>query len=171
MEPPTASSSTAPKRKFRKMGDASQIADDLGTMGAYSLVKNEIHNITRTGIAAFLADDKLKARLLHPYLSGTAAKPHQDADGEVHKTHNLKLYEDYNICTQLQSAAQSTGTIPLQVDKETALWVNCKLVEKLKVGENDSDGIPKIFLDTASGPLSQAKSKKSGGWYSTTRHP
>ena len=151
---------TEPKlsgRKHVRMG-ASGVhrSTDMGSLAAFSLLKTEADAIRRTGVALVAKDKALHDKLLHAYLSGTAARAHKDQDGAEHVEANLK--EMAQEPDKLKKDAAETGTVALQFDKETALQLYCNIVSSLKTGDKARDGDPKFYLDVAAGPATVVKS-------------
>ena len=95
---------------------------------------------------------------MHPYLSGTAAKTHIDERGEEHIEANSTAYS--KLPTKFDT---TSGTVAFSVEKEAALGCYVSLVEKLKTGPEDADGLPKFVLDTA-GRWRQPWVFKKVGW-------
>ena len=132
----------------------------MGTMATYALLKAEAQNFLRTGVSAVLQDTVAK-ELMHPYLTGTAAKPHVDTTGDAFVANNCKIYEEQGK-EFTESLNKDTGTTQLNFDKEKSLHLYCNLVGRLKTAENADDGVPKFYLDSAAGPGGPVK--RSGGF-------
>ena len=163
------SSSPGPKRKFQRNSVVDRGAAgtfDMGCDGAFAMLKSEARSISTAGVAWCLTDyPKNLVPILHPYLSGTVARPYKD-DGSAHIEHNNGIIDDYSAEVAAMPTCGMTGTVALQLDAEKSLNVYCKLVESLKIGNTATDGMPKFFLD-ARGKKSDVGSGVSGGF----QHP
>ena len=157
---PSKSTMSGTKRPFVRMRCDINAYDDLGALGAFSLLKNESASITRTGVALVLSNKGLLESIMHPYLSSTAVKPYLDSKGYDFVEKNSKVYEEFTA-KEVKESAQTTGTVALQVDKTASLFLYCTLIDKLHQGNLGPDNMPTFFLDTAGGP---AIAKKSGGF-------
>lgn len=132
---------------------------DMGANGAFSLLKNEAACMQRTGIASLANDPEALAPLLHPYLSGSAAKEHVDSRGDDHRLANAKVFDEKRHAGKYKTT--NTGTLPIQVDKEGTMNVYCNILGNLKQQGMEEDQVPKFYLDTAGGAI---RSVKSGGF-------
>ena len=147
------------RRKFNRMGAVTGGMADMGANGAFSLLKNEAACMQRTGIASLANDPEALAPLLHPYLSGSAAKEHVDSRGDDHRIANTKVFDEKLHAGKYKTT--NTGTLPIQVDKEVAMNVYCNILGNLKQQGMEEDLAPKFYLDTCGGAI---KSARSGGF-------
>ena len=147
------------RRKFTRMGAGSGGMADMGAMGAFALLKAEAQSMQRTGIASLVNAPDTLAPLLHPYLSGSAAKAHVDSSGDEHRLANSKVFNEEQHSGKYKTT--NTGTLPIQVDKEGAMNVYCNIFAQLKQRGMEEDHAPQFYLDTAAGAV---KSMKSGGF-------
>ena len=153
----TESLDAAPKRKLARMGSHKLASVDMGAMGAFATLKAEADSIARAGVQHVLAAEDNLTPLLHNYLSGSVAKVHSDESGVAYETQNSEIYTEHGT----KYADSQTGTIAWLADKENTLWVYIKIVDALKEGSPDTDGVPSFFLDSKHG---QQTSQKPGGF-------
>ena len=144
---------------------------DMGSAGAFSMMKTEAKSIATSGPAYVLSDypNNIKP-LLHSYLSASVATDHKDPVGDAHVEGNQAILDDEP--TKVKELESATGTVPLSFTQEWCMNVYCKLLDALKKGDDDNDQMPKFYLDFAGAtaqPESLSKSK-NGGFRETYEH-
>ena len=158
-----ASPSATGKRKFVRMGSGPRShVTDMGALGAFAALKSEADNIWRAGVAHVLQKVEHLTPLLHNYLSGSAARDHSDEIGREFEGKNMRVYHNLRHAdTTVAYDDSPTGTCAVEMDKEVSLNVYIQLVQALKTGTDDSDGVPKFHLDSVGGT---SDAKKMGGF-------
>lgn len=148
-----------PAKRFVRMRAAPQTIG-MGVKGTVAFLQQEADSIRRTGISAMLQEgfyDRF-APLKHRYLSGSAAHTYSDETGADYEAHNREVYEKIPEAIQI---CATTGTVAQQFDQELCLNLHYHLISQIKLGPDDVDHMPSVYLDTAEG-----SHKKSGGFQS-----
>ena len=149
--------SPPPPKRFSRMRAVPQTLG-MGVKGTVAFLQQEADSIRRTGISAMLKEGFFDSfePLKHRYLSGSAAQTYSDETGAQYEANNRAVYEKIPEAIEISS---TTGTVAQQFDQELCLNLHCHIISQIRLGPDDVDHMPSVYLDTAEG-----SHKKSGGF-------
>ena len=143
-----ASAALGERKKFRKIITSAQPTNYMSEKAAFAAMKQEAENIQRAGVQALLQKPEMLPPLQNKSLSSFAGQAYEDTEGNEY-VHDTQIA--YQYFHPEEKEWQKTGTVEHLMEQDATLEVYIKIMSRLKLGTEDKDKSPSLWLDTTDG--------------------